>query len=50
VFILLPADAVNSVQTRKALEQRIDVYLGGVLDDQLKVVGADVTIDSLVRT
>ena len=32
-----------------ALEARIDMYLGGVLSDQLKVVGADVTIDSLAR-
>lgn len=32
-----------------ALEVRIDNYLGGVLTDQLKVVGADVTIDSLAK-
>ena len=32
-----------------ALEARIDTYLGAVLTDQLKVVGADVTIDSLAR-
>jgi len=34
---------------RSTLQERIDGYLGGVLDDQLKVMGADVTVHSLTK-
>lgn len=34
---------------RSTLQDRIDHYLGGVLDDQLKVIGADVTVHSLTK-